>query len=148
MSGGSNWVRRSRLRSVLLLVFVLSTSVLSTSRATEPLSIQTLLTQAPSYELQVVTLRGVIKDMQAMPPIPMGSRCRLLYGHATFVLEDDTGSLPVGVYGSCVPQAAASLPKDGNQVVLNAVIFTSKGEVPVRVWAQATEIRLIPDATK
>lgn len=148
MSGGSNWVRRSRLRSVSLLVFVLSASVLSTSRATEPLSIQTLLTQAPSYELQVVTLRGVIKDMQAMPPIPMGSRCRLLYGHATFVLEDDTGSLPVGVYGSCVPQAAASLPKDGNQVVLNAVIFTSKGEVPVRVWAQATEIRLIPDATK
>jgi hypothetical protein len=120
----------------------------STSGATEQLSIQTLLAQAPSYELQVVTLRGVIKDMQTMPPIAMGSRCRLLYGHATFVLEDDTGSLPVGVYGSCVPQVADFLPKDGDQVVLNAVIFTSKGEVPVRVWAQATEIRLIPDATK
>jgi hypothetical protein len=132
----------------LFLVFILSESILSTSRATEPLSIHTLLAQAPSYELQVVSLRGVIKDMQAMPPIPIGSKCRLLYGHATFVLEDDTGSLPVGVFGSCLPQAAASLPKDGDQVVLNAVIFTSKGEVPVRVWGQATEIRLIPDGTK
>jgi len=149
MPGGSTWVRRSRLRSVLLLVFVLSECILSTSGATEQLSIQTLLAQAPSYELQVVTLRGVIKDMQAMPPIPqMGSKCRLLYGHATFVLEDDTGSLPVGVFGSCLPQATAFLPKDGDQVVLNAVIFTSKGEVPVRVWGQATEIRLIPDTTK
>jgi hypothetical protein len=148
MPEGSNQVQRSRLRSVLLLVFVLSECILSTSGATEQLSIQTLLARAPSYELQVVTLRGVIKDMQAMPPIPMGSRCRLLYGHATFVLEDDTGSLPVGVYGSCVPEVAAFLPKDGDQVVLNAVIFTSKGEVPVRVWGQATEIRLIPDATK
>ena len=134
--------------SGLLLVFVLSECILSTSRATEQLSIQTLLAQAPSYELQIVTLRGVIKDMQAMPPIPMGSRCRLLYGHATFVLEDDTDSLPVSVYGSCVPQVADFLTKDRDQVVLNAVIFTSKGEVPVRVWAQATEIRLIPDATK
>ena len=148
MPGGSTWVQRSRLRSVLLLVFVLSACIRSTSGATEQLSIQTLLAQAPSYELQVVTLRGVIKDMQAMPPISMGSRCRLLYGHATFVLEDDTGSLPVGVYGSCVPQVADFLPKDGDQVVLNAVIFTSTGEVPVRVWAQATEIRLIPDAPK
>lgn len=148
MPGGSTWVRRSRLRSVLLLAFVLSECILSTSGATEQLSIQTLLAQAPSYELQVVTLRGVIKDMQAMPPIPQMGKCRLLYGHATFVLEDDTGSLPVGVYGSCVPQVADFLPKDGDQVVLNAVIFTSKGEVPVRVWAQATEIRLIPDATK
>ena len=148
MPGGSTWVQRSRLRSVLLLVFVLSACILSTSGATEPLSIHTVLAQASSYELQVVTLRGVIKDMQAMPPIPQMGKCRLLYGHATFVLEDDTGSLPVGVYGSCVPQVAAFLPKDGDQVVLNAVIFTSKGEVPVRVWAQATEIRRIPDATK
>ena len=148
MPGGSTWVRRSRLRSVLLLVFVLSACILSTSGATEQLSIQTLLAQAPSYELRVVTLRGVIKDMQAMPPIPQMGKCRLLYGHATFVLEDDTGSLPVGVYGSCVPQVADFLPKDGDQVVLNAVIFTSKGEVPMRVRGQATEIRLIPDTTK
>lgn len=148
MPGGSTWVQRRKLCSLLLLVFVLSECIWSTSGATEQLSIQTLLAQAPSYELHVVALRGVIKDMQAMPPIPIGNKCRLLYGHATFVLEDDTGSLPVGVFGSCLPQAAVSLPKDGDQVVLNAVIFTSKGEVPVRVWGQATEIRLISDGTK
>lgn len=65
-------------------------------------------------------------------------------GHATFVLEDDTGSLPVGVVGSCLPQAASLLPRNGDEVVLNAVIHLSSdpGELPVMVWARAIEIRL------
>ena len=136
--------------SVLLLVFIFSESVLSTSRATEQLSIQTVLGQAPSYELHTVTLRGVIREMTVLPPIPQfdPNMCSLLYGHATFILEDDTGSLQVGVFGSCLPRAAASLPKEGDQVVLNAVIYISKGEGPVRVWAVANDIRLVQDATK
>jgi len=136
------------LCSVLLLVFVLSECILSTSGAIEQLSIQTLLAQAPSYELHIVTLRGVIREMYAMPPIGPGKYGCLLDGRATFVLEDNTGSLPVEVLGNCRPQAAASLPKDGDQIVLSAVIYISKGEMPMRVWAKATEIRLIPDATK
>jgi hypothetical protein len=150
MPGKSGSVQRSRLCWVLLLVFVLLACIFSTSGAAELLSIQTLLAQAPSYELRLVTLRGGIRDMQAMPPISSGTRkpgC-LLYGQATFVLEDDTGSLPVEVFGSCSPEAAASLPKDGDQIVLSAVIYISKGEIPVRVWAQATEIHLIPNGTK
>jgi hypothetical protein len=152
MPGGSNILQRNRLCSVLFLVCVHSECILSTSGATEQLSIQTLLAQAASYELQIVTLRGVIKDMQAKPPILL-KRNRpyapcLLYGQATFVLEDDTGSLPVEVFGNCRPEAAASLPNDGDQVVLKAVIQISKGEMPMRVWAQATEIRLVPDAMK
>ena len=150
MPGGSTWVQRSRLCSVLLLGCVLSGYFLSTSRATEQLSIQTLLAQAPSYELQIVTLRGVIREMQAMPPIPAMARkgCPVFYGQATFVLEDDTGSLPVEVLAGCRPQAIATLPNDGEQVVLSAVIYISKGEMPMRVWAQATAIRLVPDATR
>jgi hypothetical protein len=138
------------LRSLLLLVFVLSECILSKSGATEQLSIQTLLAQAPSYEPQIVTLRGVIKDMQAMPPIPAMARkgCPVFYGQATFVLEDETGSLPVEVLAGCRPQAAATLLNDGEQVVLSAVIHISKGEMPMRVWAQASEVRPIPDARK
>jgi hypothetical protein len=148
MPGRSRWVQRSRLCSVLLLVFILSECSLSTSGATEQLSIQTLIAQAPSYELRIVTLRGIIKDMRVMPPTPSNYKCSMLYGQATFILDDGTGSLPMDVLPSCLPQAAASLPKDGDQVVLNAVIHISYGELPVRVWAQATEIRLVPDATK
>jgi len=150
MPGGLHWVQRSRWCSVLLVAVVLSECILSTSGATEQLSIQTVLARAHSYQLHVVTLRGVIKDMQSSPPISMRSRCRLLYGHATFVLEDDTGSLLVGVFGSCLPQADSLLPKDGDQVVLTAVIHVSSnpGELPVMVWALATDIRLVQDATK
>jgi hypothetical protein len=135
---------------MLLLVFVLSEYFFSTSGATEQLSIQTLLAQAPSYELRLVTLRGVIREMQAMPPIPAMALkgCPVFYGQATFILEDDTGSLPVEVLAGCRPQAAATLLNDGEQVVLSAVIHISKGEMPMQVWAQASEIRPIPDATK
>lgn len=78
----------------------------------------------------------------------MTGKSKCIYGEATFVLEDDTGSLPVEVLTGCRSPAAASLPKEGDQVVLSAVIYISKGEMPMRVWAQATEIRLISDATK
>lgn len=106
--------------------------------------------QAPSYELRLVTLRGQVKDMQATPPISSITHMPecIIYGQGTFILEDDTGSLPVEVFGSCGSESADALPKDGDQVVLNAVIRVSKEEMPIRVWAQAEEMRLIPDTTK
>ncbi len=148
MLGGSTWVQRRKLCSVLLLVFVLSECICSTSGATEQLSIQTLLAQAASYELRIVTLRGVIKDMQVKPPTLSNYKCSMLYGQATFILDDGTGSLPVDVLPSCLPQAAAALPKEGDVVSVSAVIFVQRTELPIRVRAQATEIRLVPDAMK
>jgi hypothetical protein len=88
--------------------------------------------------------------MQAVPPffsMMHEARC-LLYGQATFVLDDDTGSLSVEVFGSCSPQSATALPKDGDWIILSAVIYISKGEMPVKVWAHATDLHITPDARK
>lgn len=119
----------STLCSIALVLSMLSVSIPSLSRATEQLSIHTPLTQAPSYELRVVTLRGAVQNMQAVPPFfsMMHEAGCLIYGQATFVLEDDTGSLPVEVFGTGSPQSATALPKDGDEVVLSAVIYISKG---------------------
>jgi hypothetical protein len=94
-----------------------------------------------------------------MPPIPTapprGSRpqegtvCQL-YGRATFILEDETGSLPVEVLGrrSCFPGAADFLPKEGDRILLTAQIHLSKDELSVKVWAQASEIQLVQDSSQ
>jgi hypothetical protein len=139
-----------RLCATSLTVLVLFVSILSPSRAAEQISIHTMRAQAPSYELRLVTLRGQVKDMQATPPISSMTHMPecIIYGQGTFILEDDTGSLPVEVFGSCGSESADALPKDGDQVVLNAVIRVSKEEMPIRVWAQAAEMRLFPDTTK
>lgn len=143
-------VLRSTLCSIVLVLSMLSVSTPSLSGATEELSIQNLLTQAPSYELRVVTLRGAVQNMQAISPFyaMMHEAGCLIHGQATFVLDDDTGSLPVEVFGSCSPQSATALPKDGDWIILSAVIYISKGEMPVKVWAHATELHITPDARK
>lgn len=150
MEAAIRGVLGSAVRSIVLILFMLSVSAPSLSRATEQLSIQALLTQAATYELRVVSLHGFVRNMQVVPPFfaMMHEAGCLLYGQATFVLEDETGTLPVEVFGSCSPQSATALPKDGDEVVLSAVIHISKGTIPARVWAQATELRLLRDTTK
>jgi hypothetical protein len=137
---------------VLLAWFLLAVSfacISSTSGATEEISIQTLLAQAPSYELQIVRLRGVARGIELMPPLPAVRGCKI-YGRATFVLEDETGSLPVEVLGrsSCLPGATDFLPKEGDRIILTAQIYLSKDQLPVKVWAQASEIQLVPDSSQ
>ena len=150
MGAAIRGVLRSAVRSIVLIIFMLSVSVPSLSRATEPLSIQTLLAQATTYELRVVLLHGLVRSMQVVPPFfaMMHEAGCLLYGQATFVLEDETGALPVEVFGSCSPQSPTALPKDGDEVVLSAVIHISNREMPAKVWAQATELRLHRDTIK
>ena len=107
--------------------------LLSPADAAEPeqLLIQTLLSpQVTSYHQHLVTLEGVMRTLEILPPIvgsysPRSKPC-LLYGRASFVLEDETGSLPVVVLGSCNPSAAEALPKDGNRVRLTGLVQVLK----------------------
>ena len=69
-----------------------------------------------------VTLVGKVEPMHVLPPLPVWSRrerCSPLYGMATFVLVDDTGSLPVENPGSCFA-GAMNLPRDGDLVEITA----------------------------
>lgn len=134
------------VRDLLGLTIILTTSWTSGYAGDpEQVSIQTVFVQAPSYEGHLVTLRGGVSDLQVMPPIPaLGLKCPLLYGQATFTLDDGTGSLPVGVLGACMrPHAAAALPHDGNRVVITAFIHVLNRDLPVRLFAMATAITIL-----
>lgn len=64
-------------------------------------------------------------------------------GRASFVLEDETGSLPVVVMGSCNPDAPEALPKDGGRVRVTGVVQVLKSEAPRDVRVQATAIQIL-----
>ncbi len=59
------------------------------------------------------------------------------------MLEDDTGSLPVVILGSCYPDAADALPKDGDQVRVTGVVQMLKSEPPRDVRVQASQIQIL-----
>ena len=144
----SIWKRR--VSGVLLLTVILTTCMTAGYAGTpEQVSIQTLLAQAPSYHLHIVTLQGVTRDLQVLPPIafpqmrPSLKKPNLLDGRATFTLDDGTGSLLVEVLGSFSPQALDTLPKNGDVVRMTATIHLLNTDLPVRVQAVAGAIQIL-----
>lgn len=143
----SSW--RNRAGGILLFAIVF-TSCMPVAYAgdQELISIRSLLAQAPSYHLRIVMLEGVARDVQVMPPTqqPFARGTKgacVLYGRATFSLDDGTTLLPVEVMGSCYPHAAELLPKEGDTVRLTASIHLLTTSLPVQVLAQATEIVMV-----
>jgi len=91
----------------------------------------------------LVTLEGVTRQPQVLPPALGARKCPALYGQATFVLEDETGSLLVLVLGSCNPGAVEALPKDGDRVRVTGMVQVLKSVAPRNVRVQATQLQIL-----
>ena len=132
----SRWTTRSLLVASLFL---------SPADAAEPeqVSIQMLLSpQAASYQQHLVTL-GVTSQLQVLPPAIGTRKCPVIYGRATFVLEDETGSMLIEVLSGCNPSAVEALPKDGDRVRITGLVQVLKSEAPRDVIVQATQIQIL-----
>jgi hypothetical protein len=138
-------ILRKQLDGLLITISLAACLTPAYAGAPEQVSIQTLFAQSPSYQSHQVTLQGTTRDLQVIPPMPaLGKKCPMLYGRATFTLDDGTGSLPVEVQGSCLrPQAVDALPQNGDMVQITAMIYLLNSDLPVRLLAQATEIRIL-----
>lgn len=124
---------------------IVASLLLSPADAAEPerVSIQKLLSpQATSYQQHLVTLEGVTSESQVLPPAA-GKACRVLYGRASFILEDETGSLTVEVLGSCKRNALSALPMDGDRVRVTGIVHVLKSEAPRNVRVVATLIQVL-----
>ncbi|HEU5407183.1 MAG TPA: OB-fold nucleic acid binding domain-containing protein [Nitrospira sp.] len=75
------------------------------------------------------------------PAIARGSVLQT-YGQASLMLEDETGSLPVYVLGSC-RGAVEALPKDVDRVRVTGLVQALKREAPRDVRVQATQIHIL-----
>jgi hypothetical protein len=96
--------------------------------------------QATSYQQHPVTIEGVVRALQAEPPFP--GRC-LLYGRAAFLLEGETGSLPVEVLGNCKPSAVSALPKDRDRVRITGLVHVRQTEPLRDVRILTTQIQIL-----
>ena len=66
-----------------------------------------------------------------------------LYGGVSFILEDETGLVPVEVLGNCKPGAAEALPRDGDRVRVTGFVQVLKGDAPRDVRVLATVIHIL-----
>ena len=57
------------------------------------------------------------------------------------MLGDETGSLSIVAPGSCNPNAAEALPKDGDRVRVIGVVQVLKGDAPRDARVQAIAIQ-------
>lgn len=136
-------VRHWMMRGVFIGGILLPSTLV---RAGEPeyVSIQTLLSpQAASYQRHMVTVQGVANHIEILPASPprLKQPCQLVYGRATFTLDDETGSLPVEVLGSCSPNALEMLPQEGDTVRLTGTVHVLKSDYPRHVIVQAATIQ-------
>ncbi|MBX3301043.1 MAG: OB-fold nucleic acid binding domain-containing protein [Nitrospira sp.] len=130
--------------------FLLSVSSVSASDP-ERVSIQTLFSpQALSYQQHAVTVEGVIQDLQVLSPFDRTNgrsapaKC-LLYGRAAFLLEDETGIIPVEVLGTCHPHVVELLPHNGDRVRITGLVQVLKSEAPRQVRIQAATIQMLEE---
>ena len=87
---------RFTVRTVLLHITLVVVGV-SLSLANEVIPIGTILKDAESYNLRVVTLEGTVRDVKPYKPYFQPFRCGagVCYGAYTFMLVDEGGSLEV-----------------------------------------------------
>lgn len=110
----------------LLSLLLTAVSVGADLYTEEPLPIKTLLADPKPYELHTVTLHGVVRQLKLLDP-PFGSpgrggsNCRNAY---TFLLEDRTASVVVGVPMNCLKH-----PPDIELDVLEAETVFIEGQV-------------------
>lgn len=115
----------------------------------ESVSIQTLFSpQGLSYQQHAVTVEGVIHDLQVLSPFDhttvggAPAKC-LLYGRAVFLLDDETGIIPVEVSGTCNPNAVDLLPHEGDRVRMTGLVLVVQSDPPRHVRIQAMTIQIL-----
>jgi len=93
----------------------------------ELVSIGKVLAQPSLYHMQIIRMQGVVRNVEIlMPhdPYRPGDPC---YGSYTFTLEDETGSIDVGVIGTrfnCGRPGGAAAPEvaEGDRVIVHGQI--------------------------
>lgn len=131
------------MKRLLTLTMLLCASAVSGGDP-EHVSIQTLFSlRALSYQQHAVTVEGVTSELQVLPPSRGGKHCPALYGRAVFMLEDETGIIPVEVLGTCHPKVVDLLPHDGDRVRITGLVQVLKSEAPRQVRLQAMTIQIL-----
>lgn len=97
-----------------------------------PIPIATIIKDQAALQLHIVTVRGSITDLEALPPYM--TRRGLVVGACLFTLKDGTGSIDVEVDRNC----AESIDSTWRQTYTVHGILQMRGS---KVFLLATEVR-------
>lgn len=109
----------ARLLVISFLVFFSTANALTD----EPVPIGDVVADPEGRHLELVTLRGTVRQVKAIAPYfqSSGTAC---YGAYSFTLEDDTGVITVAVLGLCgKPVIKEPDVSDGERVTVRAQIY-------------------------
>src|SRR5512141_1965711 len=114
---------------------LLAALLVVTTEAWGQVSIGSLRSSVDSSNLELVTLQGVV-HLSRPRQNELGGKC----GSTTFTLQDDTGSIDVGIRRS---NRLIEPLRDGDRVRLTVqiAVFRNRENVPVRICVEAREIQ-------
>jgi hypothetical protein len=104
----------------IAVVLLLASLHVSSSGAADTINIKDLKFNAVSLQLKMVTLRGTVKDLKALPPHP-AKKC-IVYGSYTFTLVDESGEVDVEKVGSCFGVQGAPPVNEGDVVSVHGLV--------------------------
>ncbi len=114
-----------RLAGACVVLFALSTSTgfaTDTEGEAPALAVGEILAEPEPFHLKYVTVHGTVTHLTLLAPYSQSSGASC-YGAYTFLLEDETGALPVSVLGFCgKPRLREPEVADGDRIVLEAQI--------------------------
>ena len=102
------------------------------AQAQDPIPIAAIIKEQAAYQLRIVTLRGSITDLEALPPYM--TRRGPVVGACLFTLKDGTGSIEVEVDRDC----AESLDRTWHQNYIVRGILQMQGS---KIFLLAIEVR-------
>jgi hypothetical protein len=117
--------------SLILYGLSLNTSAL----ADEVLPIAKIRERPADYQAKVVIVEGRAGDVTELPPRFRAHRCAggPVYDAQLFILEDQSGSIQIGVTGVCKPNAMQPVVKDEYLRIRGVVVADEKDPLGIPV---------------
>lgn len=112
--------------------------------AEESVSIRTVLSNVDSYNLRQITLRGLVRRVQSVPPHQSAVGGPVLHA-CTFVLDDGTASIDVHVFIGCPVSELETAATKERTVEISALMHSNveSGKSGRTTYAEATAIQLL-----
>ena len=134
------WAKITLLLVILLACFSMTNTSLP---AEESVSIRTVLSNAESYNLRQITLRGKAREVKHVSPYvsPKGP----VQHPCTFVLDDGTASIDVHVFIGCPVSELETAATKERTVEISALMHSNvENEKASRApYAEATAVRIL-----
>lgn len=134
------------MRASLIYLLIITTSISSTF-AFEPVTIESIVTNATSNQLHSVRLQGTVANVRRLGEY-INANCGYVFDSYTFTLGDGTGNIHVIVPGPCstswMPKDRLITVSDGDKVTIEALINVLPVENTDHPSIQAVAKKILP----